>query len=118
MPKKTCSQTLLLHLVQVFVDSVDIALIDGSPFGLISSVRFDELALIWIYHCLELAMFVMFEDAIIEHILDLGYHMLTIRYLFIQPPHFLLHGVDLLHLIKHLLMLVCLTLLLLFYLSL
>jgi hypothetical protein len=108
----------LLHLVQVFVDSVDIALIDRSPLALIGSVRFDEFTFCWIYHRLELAMFVMFEDAIIEHILDLGYHMLTIRYLFIQSPHFLLHGVDLLHLIKHLLMLVCLALLLFFYLSL
>ena len=113
-----CSDVVIFHLVEVLVDAVDVCLIDGSPLSLVSNITFNMLRLIWINHCLELAILVMFEDAIIEHFLDLGYHMLTIRYLLIQSSHFLLHGCDLLHLIKHLLMLVCLTLLLFFYLSL
>ena len=112
------SNVVIFHFVEVLVDAVDVCLIDGSPLSLVSNITFNMLRLIWINHCLEMAIFVMFKYAIIEHFLDLRYHMLTIRYLFIQSPHFLLHCVNLLHLIKHLLMLVCLTLLLLFYLSL
>ena len=113
-----CSDVVIFHFVEVLVDAVDVCLVNGSPLGLVSHITFNMLRLIWINHCLELAILVMFEDAIIEHFLDLGYHMLTIRYLLIQSSHFLLHGCDLLHLIKHLLMLIFLTLLLLFYLSL
>ena len=91
----------LVHLVEVGVDAVDISFIDGSPSWRFGPLAPDILWLIWVLNCLESSVYTLFDNSVINHLLDMGMQLMSMGNLLVKLSNLLLHGGHLVELLLH-----------------
>ena len=82
---------LILHLIEVSIDSINICLGDIVALGGIGVSRADLLRLSWVLNCLKPSLIILLEDPSIKHTLDFLSHGLSSLNFLVKSLNLLLH---------------------------